>query len=168
MNKSGARFSKLKLVYKKAIQEILSVNLDTTNTPDSFYNSTINPIDIKEKVETLRIQLSDLFKRKIKEYDLENKLNTLDLLIKDNQDVGDINDEGYIKEILESYLVEDKLKLIEYCNEKTKEIEQYNEDLEKQLKTLEEEYEQINKECLYNESKVEKLIENMKNVYKIV
>ncbi|KKO74845.1 hypothetical protein AAJ76_4200011647 [Vairimorpha ceranae] len=165
MQKSGARFSKLKLVYKKAIQEMLSINIEPSESIDSFYNTTVNSTNYKERIETLKCKLSELFKQKIKEYDLENKLNTLDSLIKDNQDVKDINDEDYIQEILESYIVEDKLQLIEFVNTRNEELKDDITHLEDKLKLLEDEYLVLSKECNNKERRINKLIDDMKNVY---
>ncbi|KAK6090202.1 hypothetical protein P3W45_000750 [Vairimorpha bombi] len=171
MDKSnGARYNKLKLVYKKAIQEILNKDLDSleeTPQTDSFYNastSRLNSGSIKEKLDNLKNILSDLLKKKVKEYNLESKLDKLDTLIKDNVvSTRDIHDEGYIKEILESYLMEDKINLIGYVNNKIKENEVINREMENKIKIMEEEYVNLQKEYIDKEGRVQNMIKELKN-----
>ncbi|EQB59869.1 hypothetical protein NAPIS_ORF02566 [Vairimorpha apis BRL 01] len=138
MEKSqGARFTKFKLVYKKAIQEILT------------------------KYEQLAKQSPHV---DIKEYDLETKLNKLDLMIKDNISVTkDIKNEEYIQEILESYLVEDKFELLKFIQEKTLENKNYNIELENKLKILKDKTTELENECNEKEIRINNLIKGLKN-----
>lgn len=171
MDKSnGARYNKLKLVYKKAIQEILNKDLDNIEEipqTDSFYNSStsrLNSGNVKDKLDNLKNILSDLLKKKIKEYNLESKLDKLDTLIKDNVvSTRDIHDEGYIKEILESYLMEDKINLIEYVNNKIKENEAINKEMNNKVKVLEEEYANLQREYIDKDDRVANMIKELKN-----
>lgn len=166
----GARFTKLKLVYKKAIQEILTKNeqiLKQSPHVDSFFkpdSSKPNEKLYQEQINNLQNKLSDLFKYKIKEYNLEYKLNKLDSMIRDNIVVAkDIKDEEYIREILESYIVEDKFKFIKYLQEKVVENKNYNVELENQLKKLKERSIELENDNDEKEMRINNLIKGLKN-----
>lgn len=171
MEKSqGARFTKFKLVYKKAIQEILTKYEQLAKQSphvDSFFKpdfSKLNEKNYKEQLNNLQNKLSDLFKKKVKEYDLETKLNKLDLMIKDNISVTkDIKNEEYIQEILESYLVEDKFELLKFIQEKTLENKNYNIELENKLKILKDKTTELENECNEKEIRINNLIKGLKN-----
>lgn len=142
MREDGPRLNKLKLVYKKAIQEILKEEkkikevLDDPNVSaeDSFFaNPKTNEADQKESLSkgveskdqtiegifsTLRSRLSELFKGKLAVNSVEDKLNLLDKDISENRiSLRDVSSEEYVREVFESHLVEPKLEYIDYIEE---------------------------------------------------
>lgn len=130
MGQDGARLSKLKEVFKKAIQEILKEeeNVKTlAMSPvvrDSFYSeSTVqfSPDEISKLFVDLKARLVEVFKIKVRQTNLDFKLNNLDREIKEGRiSMKDIKNEEYINEIFESYIADKKE---EYVKALEKEIE---------------------------------------------
>jgi hypothetical protein len=138
MEEDGPRLAKLKLVYKKAVQEILKeeqrmseiLGGPGTVEKDSFFASTSKTNDssgadgdligadgkgsLGEVLKEFKEKLSELFRRRLASMGLENKLNMLDRHISSNRiSLRDVCSEEYIREIFESHIVEDKLRYTE-------------------------------------------------------
>jgi hypothetical protein len=173
----GVRSTKLKLIYKKAIQISLNHKNEITKliqetTPlDSFYTSdTSKSIILKEDLSTtvsqklnlLQNELSGLFKSKLEEYELIPKLNQLDSLIANGRSTSrDINDVEYIREIFDSYISEDKSSLLDFVQDEILKIKNSEEESQKELTVLKEENKRIEEENRQLESKFEGLSSNI-------
>ncbi|KAH9412088.1 hypothetical protein HK407_02g03120 [Ordospora pajunii] len=178
MNEDGPRLSKLKLAYKKAIQEVLKeerkireILLDpNTVVEDSFFVSNskveesfdeqqsmdedaINKA-VKEIFLGLKSKLSDTFKKKVSEYSIASKLNNLDKEIaKENTYSKSITCNEYIKEIFESYLVDPKLNYIRYIEEAKKESSERIKAANKAMEGINERIRQLKEEnALYDKA----------------
>lgn len=139
MGEDGPRLSKMKLAYKRAIQEVLKeqervrkILSDSISQPeDSFFVNSSRAGDtfqeqdpeavskaVEEVFQSLKSKLSDLFRRKLAASGLDTKLNQLDKDIsEDRTSPGDITSEEYIREIFESYLVDSKMDYMEYLEQ---------------------------------------------------
>lgn len=122
MQQDGPRLKKLKDVYKRAIQEILSeegavcAGPSVSESKDSFYGDSSThprPEDIRKVFSEIRQRFSEVLKDKIRSMNLDLKLNTLDKNIKDGRICyKDIRNVEYIREIFESHTVDKKEELI--------------------------------------------------------
>ncbi|ADM11014.1 uncharacterized protein Eint_020130 [Encephalitozoon intestinalis ATCC 50506] len=146
MEEDGPRLAKMRQAYKRAIQEILKekekikeILIDpNTSAEDSFFlnsskatnTSRGNPERDTEAIskaienvfQDLKSRLSSIFKKKLEVNDIENKLNRLDRDVLENRtSFRDVTSKEYIKEIFESYLVDTKVKYIDYIEETKKE-----------------------------------------------
>lgn len=161
MSQDSPRLVKLKEVFKKAVQEITTEEqavkalIQSPSFKDSFFGEStvqMTPEDIKKLFQDIKARFTEVFKGKIRQTNLDLKLNNLDKDIKDGRvSYKDIKNEGYIKEIFESNIVDKKEELVKLLEMETEEsdklISQAQNDvanLEAQLKFLEfenEEYE---------------------------
>ncbi|TBU19327.1 hypothetical protein CWI42_020690 [Ordospora colligata] len=171
MSEDGPRLSKLKLAYKKAIQEVLKeekkirgILLDPeTVVEDSFFVSNSKIEDsihepqctdedainkaVKQIFLGLKSKLSDAFKKKVSEYSIGSKLNHLDKEItKENKHNKDITCTEYIREIFESYLVDPKLNYIRYIEEAKNESSERIKTISKEIKGIKESIKQLREE----------------------
>lgn len=163
MQQDGARLAKLKEVFKKAIQEILKeepsiIDLVTLNeTKDSFYSNSsmqLRQDEIRMLFAEIKHRFSEVLKEKIRQNQIDIKLNGIDKDIMENRTrCRDLNDDGYLEEIFESYVVDKKeyqvKKLEEICEgsvKRSKQLELEIEELESKLveiKRENREYERI-------------------------
>lgn len=168
MNQDGARLIKFKEVFKRAIQEILKEedNLNSIfNSPafkDSFYSeSTFNLAqeDIKQMFIDIKNKFTEHFKTKIRQTNLDFKLNSLDRDIKDNRSsYKDIKSPDYIKEILESNIVDKKEELMGLLEQETVETENKIDELKLRKTNLEELLDAIKRENYEYEIEYQKLV----------
>lgn len=167
---SSQRVKKLKLAFKKAITETLkdkgaikevllskrSVKKDSL----SFLNSDIeeegdyaehNNTTFDELFERLRHISYNIFKEKLAENFVNEKLENLEKMIKENRvNLRDIRSPDYIQEIYESHIVETKIdfysKLEEAmlkARERKNKVRLQNENLSEELKELKAENEHL-------------------------
>ncbi|KAF9764747.1 hypothetical protein NGRA_0306 [Nosema granulosis] len=176
----GIRCTKLKLIYKKAIQMTLDHKnniirlLQETVPVDSFFNSDASKSiiikddlssTVSQKLHTLQNQLSELFKTKMEEYELPAKLNELDHIVNNNLSTSrDIQDPLYIKEIYESHIAEDKSSLVDFIKGEIATSKQLQEELCEETSRLEQEIESIKKNNLELENRLENLTNNISNI----
>lgn len=163
MQQDGARLSKLKEVFKRATQEILKEEeavkslMASPGFKDSFYSEStvqVSPEDVREMFLEIKSRFTEVFKAKIRQTNLDFKLNNLDKDIKDGRvSYKDLKSVDYIKEIFESNIVDKKeefVKLLEREIEepeiKIGEMKSCIAGLEKRLKDLERENEELEKE----------------------
>lgn len=163
MQQDGARLSKLKEVFKRATQEILKEEetvkslMTSPGFKDSFYSEStvqVSPEDVREMFLEIKSRFTEVFKAKIRQTNLDFKLNNLDKDIKDGRvSYKDLKSVDYIKEIFESNIVDKKeefVKLLEREIEepeiKIGEMKSCIAGLEKRLKDLERENEELEKE----------------------
>ncbi|TBU07813.1 hypothetical protein CWI36_0223p0030 [Hamiltosporidium magnivora] len=129
----GPRLNKLKQIYTKAIQQT------TTNT-------------------TLQSDLLSLFKQHLSTYNVSTKLNLLDTLISNNHiNLRDISSSSYIKEVYESYIVDDKSNFISYLNTQIEKVKNSKNDVENEVS-------EINSQIKEYDLKINELEEESKSV----
>lgn len=176
----GIRCTKLKLIYKKAIQMTLDHKnsiirvLQESMPVDSFFNSDASKsmimkddlsTTVSQKLHILQTQLSELLKCKMDEYDLTSKLNDLDHIINNNLSTSrDIKDPSYIKEVYESYIYEDKMSLFELFKNEIEKSKQIENEISEEANILEKEIEMIEKENLELEKKLDSLTNNISTI----
>lgn len=159
MEEDGPRLNKLKLVFKKAIQEVLKEEerareiLADQGTPacDSFFGDgpdktgcgegvwSADDINrtVREVFSSLKTRLSGLFMERVAENDIGNKLNRLDREISENRgSLKDITSEDYIEEILESYIVDPKVEYIDHVERLKRESLERTEMLRTELERI--------------------------------
>lgn len=138
MKEDGPRLNKLKLIYKKAIQEVLKEEQAVreiladpdTSAGDSFFASNSKTSDAAERdvdatnkavaeiFADLRTRLSELFKGRLRTNSIDEKLNQLDRDIAENRiSLKDISSEEYIREIFSSHIVYPKVGYIEHIED---------------------------------------------------
>jgi hypothetical protein len=163
MQQDGVRLSKLKEVFKRAVQEILKKedeikqHIASPTFRDSFFSETtmqMTPEDISRMFQDIKTRFTEIFKAKIRQTNLDYKLNNLDKDIKDGRmSYKDIKNEEYIEEILESNIVDKKEEFVKFVENETNECDlniakMQNEiaELEATLKFLEYENEEHERE----------------------
>lgn len=163
MQQDGARLSKLKEVFKRAVQEIMKEEqavkslIMSPTFRDSFYSEStmqMSPEDIGKLFQDIKSRLTETFKLKVRQTNLDFKLNNLDKDIKEGRlCYKDIKDEEYIEEIFESNIVDKKeefAKILEseISDSSAKILQMQNEiaELEANLKFLEYENEEYERE----------------------
>lgn len=163
MQQDGARLSKLKEIFKRAVQEIMkeekevkSLMLSPTFRDSFFSESTMqmSPEDIGRLFQEIKTRFTEIFKAKLRQTNLDYKLNTLDRDIKDERmSYKDIKSEEYIEEVLESNIVDKKEEVVKTIEREVNEcdldiIRMQNEiaELEGNIKLLEFENEEYERE----------------------
>lgn len=163
MQQDGARLAKLKEVFKRAIQEILKEEAAVKSlmaSPafrDSFYSEStvqMTPEDVKQLFLEIKSRFTEVFKTKIRQTNLDFKLNNLDKDIKDGRaSYKDIRNADYIKEIFESNIVDKKEEFVKFLEKeieepelKIGEMKNHMIELEEKLKSLQRENEEFEKE----------------------
>lgn len=163
MQQDGARLAKLKEVFKRAVQEILKEEaavkflMASPTFRDSFYSEStvqMTPEDVKQLFLEIKSRFTETFKTKIRQTNLDFKLNNLDKDIKDGRvSYKDIKSVDYIREIFESNIVDKKeefVKLLERNIEepdlKIGEMKSHMIELEGRLKSLEKENSEFERE----------------------
>lgn len=179
----GPRLNKLKLVYKKAIQEVLKeqpkileiINDPNISSKDSFdisvmknSCSSIQDSEVKQPeliLNEMKHKLLIAFKQKMHSTNLEEKLNTLDKNIQNNRtSLRDICSEDYIKEIYESYIVDEKEDFIKYLEQSKQESVERINHLNNELEKLNSDIVNIQKENERNEECYLNLVSKLSNV----
>lgn len=158
------RTKKLKLAFKKAITETFKDRdalrgmllahkpprdevLSFVNDPDASAEENHdehNHAAVENLLESLRQQCYDTFKSKLGEYNVVEKLENLEKMIRENRvNLRDIRSKEYIREIYESNLAESKIELystIEEATLKARErknnVRARNEDLATKLESI--------------------------------
>ncbi|ELA42324.1 uncharacterized protein VICG_00724 [Vittaforma corneae ATCC 50505] len=175
MQHDGARLSKLKEIFKRAVQEIMkeeqavkSLILSPTFR-DSFFSETtmqMSPEDVGKLFQDIKARFTEVFKAKIRQTNLDYKLNNLDKDIKDGRmSYKDIKNGEYIEEILESNIVDKKEELVKFIEKEICECDQgivkmQNEvaELKANLKLLEYENEECEREYQMLVTEIESII----------
>lgn len=176
MTQDGPRLTKLKEVFKRAIQEILKEENNANNlmninsAKDSFYSDStiqVGPETIKSVFIEIKSKFTEIFKNKIRNANLDTKLNNLDNDIKENRvNTKDIKNELYIKEIFESHAVDMKEELIRLLEMEIKEPEQEIIDLEKEIKQIENDIKIKESENEAFEKVYNDLVDEMESIFK--
>lgn len=177
MQNDGVRLSKLKEIFKKAVQEIIKDEknvkelIASPTFRDSFFSETtmqITPEDISKLFQEIKTRFAEVFKTKIRQTNLDYKLNNLDKDIKDGRmSYKDIKNEDYIEEILESNIVDKKEEFIKFlevelneCDKNTAKMQNEIAELEANLKFLEYENEEYQREYQMLINEIESTILN--------
>lgn len=158
---TNAKYSCLKNVFKKAVQEILKKEVleEVVKTKDSFFSENNKTKDeseviekekvgneaISEKFENLddfltsiKTKFSHCFKEKMAECCVEHKLNLLEHeKVYRRERNKDLNDKTYIKEILESHVADEKENVATL-------MEEEKNALKEQIKRLDEKINEVN------------------------
>lgn len=176
MQHDGARLSKLKEIFKRAVQEIMkeeeavgSLVLSPTFR-DSFFSETtmqMSPEDVGKLFQDIKARFTEVFKAKIRQTNLDYKLNNLDRDIKDGRvSYKDIRNEEYIEEILESNIVDKKEEFVKFIEKEMNDCDQsavkmQNEivELEANLKFLEYENEEYEREYQMLVNEIESIVQ---------
>ena len=109
-------------------------------------------------IEELKSKFAHTFKEKVAEYNLEHLLNNLDYEVKSRRHcTRDMRDKKYIKEILESHVVDSKENIAMLMEEETR-------ALQDQMKQVDERIEEINKKMRELENENELLEKEYKEV----
>lgn len=175
MPQDGPRFSKLKEVFKRAIQEILK-DEDTVlsmaispDTKDSFYSESTVQVcqdDIKQVFSEIRQKFTEAFKSKIRNSNLNTKLNNLDKDIKDNRVTNkDIKNEGYIKEIFESSIADTKENFVKVLERTISESEDKINTVSQEILQIEELIRKLEHENWQYEIEFQGLVNEMESVF---
>lgn len=175
MQQDGARLTKLKEVFKRAIQEILkeetAVNdlLSSPKFKDSFYSEStvhMNTEDVKKLFVDIKSRLTEVFKAKIRQTNLDFKLNSLDKDIKDNRNnTKDLRSTEYIKEIFESHIIDKKEELVKRLEQEISESETEANSLKAEIAELEERIKMIDIENETYEKEYQTLVKEIEMVF---
>lgn len=177
MQQDGARLSKLKEVFKKAVQEITKEEqaikslMMSPTFRDSFYSEStmhMSPDDVGKLFQDIKSRLTETFKSKIRQTNLDFKLNNLDKDIKEGRMCyKDIKDGEYIEEIFESNIVDKKEEFAnilenEITDSNCKILQMQNEiaELEANLKFLEYENEEYEREYQLLVNEIESIFQD--------
>ena len=177
MAQDSPRLAKLKEVFKKAVQEIIGEEqavkelILSPSFKDSFFSeSTVQMTseDISNLFKEIKFRFTETLKAKIRQTNLDLKLNNLDKDIKDGRmSYKDIKDEGYIKEIFESNIVDKKEEFVKFLEKETDETDKLisqkqNElaDYEAKLKFLEYENEENERDYQMLVNEINSVFEN--------
>lgn len=177
MSQDSPRLAKLKEVFKKAVQEIISEEqavkslLQSPTFKDSFFSEStvqMTPDDIKKIFQDIKLRFTEIFKTKIIQNNLDLKLNNLDKDIKEGRmSYKDIRNEGYIKEIFESNIVDKKEEFVKFIENENEECDRMilnsqNEisELQVKLKFLEFENEEYEREYQLLQSEINSVFSN--------
>lgn len=174
MPQDGARFSKLKEVFKRAIQEILKdeetvlLMAISPDLKDSFYSeSTVQTCqeDVKQVFTEIKSKFTEVFKNKIRTSNLDIKLNNLDKDIKDNRvNNKDIKNENYIKEIFESHITDLKEDFVKTLEQNISEPENKIIEISNEIEKIEENIKKLEVENLQYENDFQNLVSEMESV----
>lgn len=163
MQHDGVRLSKLKEVFKRAVQEILKEEqmvksmMTSPSFRDSFFSETtlqMSPEDASKLFQDVKSRFTEVFKAKLRQTNLDYKLNNLDKDIKDGRvSYKEIRNEEYVGEIFESNIVDKKEEFVKFMEKEINESDRSigrmeNElvELEASLKFLEYENEEYERE----------------------
>ncbi|KAI5169526.1 hypothetical protein PAEPH01_0789 [Pancytospora epiphaga] len=171
MQQDGPRLKKLKAVYKRAIQEILSeedalcATVLASESRDSFYGDRSEhprPDEIKKVFIEIKQLFSQTLKDKICSMNLDFKLNSLDKDIKEGRiSYQDIKSPEYIKDIFESYVVDKKGEFVRALEEMLEKAFEENRVIEDEVMNLKSRVSQLEAENLSYENEYNKLIEEL-------
>lgn len=174
MQKDGARLSKLKEVFKRAVQEILKEEdavkslLLSPQTKDSFYSDSIVQLtqeDIRNLFFQIKNHFGEIFKEKIRKNNLDTLLNGLDRDIKESRMCyKDIRDVEYIREIFESHIVDKKEDLVKYLEESIEEIDSRSTQIEEEIKEIKRQIDECKKENEESEQIYQKIVSELEAV----
>lgn len=133
----------LKAAFKKASTEVLNENIYKTieRNIDSFFGEaqSNNVLSLNDLIVVIKSKFRDVFKEKVLEYNLEHLLNNLDNEIKQNRhSIRDIKDEDYIREIFDSYIVDEKENIVNMLDDEIKTIQNQCNVTEMQIKQVNE------------------------------
>ncbi|KAM0681512.1 hypothetical protein GINT2_000024 [Glugoides intestinalis] len=165
MQHDGARLAKLKEVFKRAIQEIMKEEeavktlIASPSFRDSFFSEStmhMSHDDVGKLFLDIKSRFTEVFKTKIRQTNLDYKLNSLDKDIKDGRvSYKDIKSEEYIEEIFESNIVDKKEELVKFLekellknDQQISQLQNTIADLEANLKFLEYENEEHEREYI--------------------
>lgn len=177
MQHDGARLSKLKEVFKRAVQEIMKEEQEvralmlSPTFRDSFFSETTmqaSPDDIGRLFQDIKARFTEVFKAKIRQTNLDYKLNNLDKDIKDGRmSYRDIKSEEYIGEIFESNIADKKEELVKTiekelveCGQRVAAMHAEQAELERVLKELEAENAEHEREYKAILSGIESIIQD--------
>jgi len=175
MQHDGARLSKLKEIFKRAVQEIMKEEQEvkalmlSPTFRDSFFSETtmqLTPEDIRRLFQDIKTRFTEVFKAKLRQTNLDYKLNNLDKDIKDGRvSYKDIRNEEYIGDVFESNIADKKeefVKTVEKeigeCDERILGMQNEINEIEGNIKLLEFENEEYEREYKNLLSEIESII----------
>lgn len=157
------RYETLKAAFKKASTEVLNENIYKTieRKIDSFFGETHsnNILSLSDLIAVIKSKFRDVFKEKVLEYNLEHLLNNLNNEIKQNRhSIRDIKDKDYIREIFDSYVVDEKENITNMLDDEIKVIQDQCNNIEMQIKQVSEKINALSQENLQFENEYSDLI----------
>lgn len=175
MQQDGARLAKLKDVFKKAIQEILQQEESITTLitspafKDSFYSEStmhVTQDDVKQLFMEIKGRFTEVFKTKLRQTNLDFKLNNLDKDIKDGRiSYSDIKNAEYIKEIFESNIVDKKEELARILEKENEDSEALINAYKSRIAESESKIKRLEEENTLFEKEYQALIRNIESVF---
>jgi len=175
MQQDGARLAKLKDVFKKAIQEILQQEESITTLitspafKDSFYSEStmhVTQDDVKQLFMEIKGRFTEVFKTKLRQTNLDFKLNNLDKDIKDGRiSYSDIKNTEYIREIFESNIVDKKEELARILEKENEDSEALINMYKSRIAESENKIKKLEEENALFEKEYQTLIRNIESVF---
>ncbi|KAF7683593.1 hypothetical protein TCON_1193 [Astathelohania contejeani] len=174
----GPRFTKLKQVYKKTIQEIvkskqeLKTTLDSPLPSDSFATVASSPSapiisdqTLDEFYNELSERMTESFKQRIQLFELATKLDILDGQISSQRiNLRDIRNEEYIREIFESHSVDKKMEFYKFMEQLAKESEERRNKLKSEIEDKKHKIKNQQKINDQHEERYKNLVDNLESV----